>query len=277
MLEGGGMRGVYTSGVLDCLLNNNIVLNDVYAVSAGAANAMSYKSNQPRRNFKIITTFCNDSRYLDPWGAFTENLFKMDFAFHVIPKEYYPFDNETFKESPVNLTAVTTDCITGKPAYFLVRDMDIDYNYVMASCSLPLVCKSVIIDGMPHMDGGVSDPIPLKYSINKGNLKNIVVLTRPEGYRKTNNNRASSAIGRIKYKHFPNLLHTASKRDSVYNAQLKLVKQEELSGSALVFRPKTECGVERTERNPLKLMELYRHGYLDCLQRLGEIKSFIEE
>ncbi len=277
VLEGGGMRGIYSSGVLDCLLNNNIIIDNVYAVSAGAANAMSYKSNQPRRNFKIITTFCNDNRYLDPWGAFTENLFKMDFAFHVIPREYYPFDNETFKASPMNLIAVTTNCITGKPAYYPVKDIDTDYVYVMASCSLPLVCKSVIVDGIPHMDGGISDPIPLRYSINKGNNKNIVVLTRPEGYRKIKSDKASSAIGRIKYKHFPNLLHTAARRDEVYNAQLKLVKQKEESGEVLVLRPKNDCGVERTERNPIKLMELYRMGYLDCMNALSEIRGFVEE
>ncbi len=277
VLEGGGMRGIYTSGVLDCLMNNNIFIKDVYAVSAGAANAVSYKSKQPRRNFKITTTFCHDKRYLDPVGMLTENMFKMDFAFKVIPRDYYPFDNETFKSSDMRLTAVTTSCLTGKPFYHELTDMDIDYTKVMASCSLPVVCRSVILDGVPHMDGGISDPIPLEYSIKCGNKKNIVVLTRPIGYAKKPSGSASSVVGRLKYKHYPNLLRAGARRAEVYNNQLRLTERKELLGEALVLRPSGSCGIERTERNPVKLMALYRLGYNECLERLDDIRAFIKE
>ncbi len=275
VLEGGGMRGVYTSGVLDCLLNNNIELDKVYAVSAGAANGISYVSKQPRRSFNINIRFCHDHRYLDPLGVFNENMFKMDFAFNVIPEKYFPFDNDTFKASKTELVAVTTDCMTGRPAYFSVKDMDTDYRAVMASCSLPVVTKPVILNGVPHLDGGISDPIPLKHSIDKGNEKNIVILTRPVGYRKKPQGHASSVIGRLKYKHFPHLLRTAAGRADIYNKQLDLVCDEEVCGNALVFRPASTMGVGRTESDPIKLMALYRLGYSECSERIEEIKTFI--
>ncbi len=275
ILEGGGMRGVYTSGVLDCLLNNNIEVDKVYAVSAGAANGVSYISKQARRSFNINIRFCHDRRYLDPLGVFNENMFKMDFAFNVIPEKYFPFDNETFKSSKIKMTAVTTDCMTGRPAYFPVRDMDTDYRAVMASCSLPVVTKPVILNGVPHLDGGISDPIPLQYSMDKGNEKNIVILTRPIGYRKKPQGHASSVIGRLKYKHFPHLLRTAAGRADIYNRQLDFVSYEEESGNALVFRPASTMGVDRAESDPIKLMALYRLGYNECVERLKEIKEFI--
>ncbi len=277
ILEGGGMRGVYSSGVLDCLLNNNLMIKNIYAVSAGAANGVSYVSKQPRRSFKINIRFCHDKRYLDLLGAFNEEMFKMDFAFKTIPEQYYSFDNETFKSSESTITVVTTDCISGDAAYFVVDDMDIDYPKVMASCSLPVVSKPVILDGVPHMDGGIADPIPLQYSMDCGNDKNIVILTRPALYQKKPEGKASSVLGRIKYKHYPNLLKTAARRSSVYNKQLKLVEQQELEGNAVVIRPQNSFDVERTERNPVKLMNLYRAGYLDCQKNIDLIKNFIKE
>ncbi len=276
ILEGGGMRGVYSSGVLDCLLNNNIEFDHVYAVSAGAANGVSFISKQPRRSFNINVKFCHDKRYLDMMGIFTEDMFKMDFAFKVIPEKYFPFDNETFKNSKSKMVTVTTNCITGAPNYFDVNDMDNDYHYVMASCSLPVVTKPVFLDGVPHLDGGITDPIPLKHSIDYGNEKNVVILTRPIGYLKKPQGNASSVIGRLKYKHFPRLLRAAAKRADVYNEQLRLVEREVDSGQALVMRPASTMGVERTERDPIKLMALYRLGYNECQERIDEIKKFIQ-
>ena len=185
VFEGGGLRGIFAAGVIDYLLDNGIIIKDVIGVSAGACHACSYVSGQRGRSYAVSTDYLDDGRYMSVKNLTkTGDLFGSEFIYHKIPEELYPLDNEHFKSSGITFRAVVTNCLTGEAGYPVVRDLIKDVDIVRASSSLPLLAKMVEIDGTPYMDGGISDSVPVKAMESFGCEKNIVVLTRPAGYRK---------------------------------------------------------------------------------------------
>lgn len=276
VLEGGGMRGLYTAGVLDYFMDKKVVFKDIIGVSAGACNSVSYISGQRGRNLEINAGYCSDKRYLSLSGLFTRgSIFNMDFLFDDIPNKLVPFDYQKFKESDCRLTAVATDCDTGKAVYSLINDMRIDGLFVRASSSIPLVSPVVEIEGKKLVDGGPSDSIPIRYSVESGFDLHIVVLTRHKGYKKKKNKfYPALKLGLRKY---PKLAAAIKNRHEVYNYSLTLAERLEKENKAVIIRPKLPVKISRFERNPDNLKELYRAGYEDAAEKFGHILELCRE
>jgi predicted patatin/cPLA2 family phospholipase len=236
VLEGGGMRGVYTCGVLEYFLEKELYFNYVIGVSAGACNAASYISRQKGRNQKVNIEFVRDPRYMSIKNLITKkSYFGLDFIFNEIPKKYAEFDFEVFKKSECEFVIVATDCATGKAVYFQKEDVDDRFYPLRASASLPLISEMVKFKGYELLDGGLADSIPIKKSISDGNNKNIIVLTRNKEYRKgpADNKR----IIKLKYRKYPKLVEAILNRYKHYNDTLDYIDQLESKGEAIVIRP----------------------------------------
>lgn len=273
ILEGGGMRGAYTAGVLDCLIDENIYFKDIYAVSAGSCHACSYISKQKERAIHTITDYLDDKSYAGLYSLLTTGeFFGVDLIYDIIPNKLIPFDYETFKNSPINLYAVLTNCNTGEAEYQLVSDLRRDMNLIKASSSLPSLSKIVTINKQPYLDGGISDSIPLAKSIADGNKKNVVVLTQHKGYKK-GRNKLAPFISMI-YRRYPKMTSAIASRHIRYNETLKLIEQGKKDGSVLVLQPKHPVEIRRLEKDKNKLWELYYQGYNDTKKRIPEIKNF---
>lgn len=276
ILEGGGMRGVYTAGVLDFFMDSGIWLTHCYAVSAGAVNATNYLSKQPGRTFRTTVDYLNDKRYCSVHNLLTTgDLFGADFLYNRIPNELDPFDYETFKTSSQHLTAVVTNIDTGEPKYKPITVLKREMQWLRASCSLPLLSKIVKLDGGHYLDGGISDSIPLKKSMRDGNSKNIVILTQHDGYQKKPEGTAA-LLGSLLYRNYPQTLAAAKQRHLIYNSQLELVAEQERRGNAFVLRPKEPVTIGRAEKNAGKLASLYKQGYSDAREKLDEIMKFLD-
>jgi predicted patatin/cPLA2 family phospholipase len=259
VLEGGGLRGQYTAGVLDAFLERGIAFPYIIGVSAGASIACSYVSGQKGRNLEIVERFRNDRRYLSFWNLLTKgSLFGMDFIYREVPLKLVPFDFPAFEASPARFITVCTDCGTGQAVYY---GKDADHLTVLrASASLPFMSPMVDYDGRKLLDGAIADAIPLEKARAEGFAKNVVVLTRPVGYRKS---EESGPPARIVYRKYPKLVEALGKRVERYNRQMELVEAAEADGSALVVRPSRDLGVKRTEKSVAKLRELYELGLED--------------
>lgn len=274
VLEGGGMRGVYTAGVLESFLENDIYFPYVIGVSAGAANAASYLSKQKGRNHIVNIDYVSDPRYLS-WRNFLKNreFFGMDFIFGEIPNKLVPYDYETFYQSKGEFVVGTTDCFSGEPVYYSKQDYGQDIlTVIRASSSLPFIASEIPFKDRVLLDGGISDPIPIKKAQLDGFQKNIVVLTRNVGYLKKPS-RFQFLIKR-KYPHYPGL-HTAMKqRYQTYNETIHYLDEQEKMGNVLIIRPTEPILVGRMERNPDKLSNLYHLGYQDGKRYLETIRQF---
>lgn len=276
VLEGGGMRGLYTCGVLEYFMEKNLYFNYIIGVSAGACNAVSYISRQKRRNEKVIINFVNDWRYMSFRSLiFKKSYFGMDFIFDEIPHRHVPFDYETFQKSSCKFIIVTTDCQTGKPFYLNKKDLGEKFQALRASSSLPMLSPIVNYKGHELLDGGLSDSIPIKKSIKDGNTKNIIVLTRNEGYRKSPGK--FSALLKLKYKNYPRLVEAMLNRHREYNATLDYIKQLENDGKAIVIRPSKGLVVGRLEKDPHKLHGLLQDGYNDVRNCYDRIMKFVSD
>lgn len=272
ILEGGGMRGLYTSGVLDFFLDNGLFFQDIIGVSAGACNSVSYISGQRGRNLDINAGYCTDKHYISLTGLFTRgSIFNMDFLFDDIPNRLLPFDYEKFKCANCRLTAVSTDCATGRAVYTPIRDMTMDGIYVRASSSIPLVSPVVEVGGKQLVDGGPSDSIPIKYSVDSGFDIHIVVLTRHNGYIKKKN--SLYPLYRLVLRKYPNLAATIKNRHLVYNESISLAETLEKQNRAIIIRPKEPVTVSRFEKNPDNLRKLYKIGYEDAAEKFTDILS----
>lgn len=274
ILEGGGMRGLYTAGVLDFFHDKKINFLDIVGVSAGACNAVSYISRQRGRNLAINAGYCRDKRYMSLAGLFTRgSIFNMDFLFGDIPNELVPFDYEAYTNAPNKLTAVVTDCETGEPVYYPIKDMRNDDVYVRASSSIPLVSPIVEADGRKLVDGGTADSIPINYSVKQGFDKHVVVLTQHNGYQKKPSKYMNLIQRRIKQ--YPKLIEALKNRHISYNESLKLVHDLEKAGKAFVICPKEPLNISRFEKNTEKLKSVYNLGYNDAAARYNELLEFI--
>ena len=268
VLEGGATRGVFTSGVLDYLMEQEFYTSHVIGVSAGACNAVDYVSRQPGRTRDcMIPTDKNLSYYYGVRKFIKEkSLMNMDMIFDIYPKQIYPFDFDTYFQSEMNCELVTTNCVTGKAEYMdEVQDPDRLMKICRASSSMPLLCPIVNIDGIPYLDGGLADSIPIQRALDIGNEKIIVVLTRNRGYRKKAVSKAAERMYRRAYRSYPNLLRTLLRRAPYYNRTLNELENLEREGKIFVIRPQVKP-VSRLERSQEHLMAFYHHGY-DLMER----------
>lgn len=276
VLEGGGMRGVFTGGILEFFLEKNIHFPYIVGVSAGACNAASYISRQAGRNKEITIGYASHPEYISIKRLIRSGeLFNMDLIFDRIPNVENPFDYNVFFESKQEFYVGVTDCLTGETVYFEKKELGENFNTILrASSSLPMVAPIVSHDGRPFLDGGISDPIPVNQSMKDGNKKHIIILTQCEGYRKNPARRGMWYFNR-KYKQYPGLIDIVKNRSVVYNDTLNYIAQLEKEGKAFVFRPDHLQAVTRLERKKERLQALYDHGYKKAEKQFDEMIDFL--
>lgn len=274
VVEGGGMRGVYSSGVLDFFIEKDLFFENNYGVSAGACHLCSYLAKQYKRAFRVNVDYLNDKRYCSVHSLLkTGNLFGAEMLYDIIPNELDLFDYDTYNKNESNFYVVITDINTGKPEYVKIGDLKKDIIYVRASSSLPLLAQNVKINDKEYLDGGISDSIPIKKSIADGNKKNVVILTRDSTYRKGKN--SLMPIIKLKYKKYPNFVKSMADRYIVYNEILDFIKELENNGDVFVIRPKKPINIGRTEKNREKLEALYNDGYNDAKDCYEELLKYL--
>lgn len=268
VLEGGGMRGVFTSGVLDYFLDRGITFPYCVAVSAGACNGLSYMSRQRGRAKITNIDLLEKYRYIGMKYLWTQHsILDRDFLYDKLPNEVCPFDYDACFANPMKFEMVTTNCLTGTSCYLSeTHNADRLLALAKASSSLPFVCPIVWVDHIPMLDGGIIDSIPVRRAIETGHPFNVVVTTRNRGYRETSRD---VKIPKYIYRRFPRLRVALSKRLSAYNAQLELVDRLEAEGRIRVIRPLRPLEVSRLTADPVKLTALYDEGYA-CARRVFE-------
>lgn len=275
VLEGGGMRGVYTGGVLEKFLEEEIFADYIIGVSAGACNAASYISRQAGRNHAVTIGYVNHPDYVSMKNLVTKReLFGMDLIFDEIPNRLVPFNYEDFRNATEEFVVGTTDCLTGEPVYFEKRNEPAEVlAIVRASSSLPFMSKPVEFEGRQLMDGGIADPLPIRKALMDGVTHPVIVLTKPKGYRARKS--SFSFIMQALYRQFPGIVKSMEIRAAVYNETMEFIETMEAEGKALVIRPAETFNIGRIERDPAKLTELYNQGYRDAEEMLEKVKSFI--
>lgn len=276
VLEGGGTRGAYTSGVLDVLMDNNLFIRRTYAVSAGACNALSYLSKQRGRNFQILHNYIRDKRYM---GYFsfrkTGSMFGFDFIFGELSHKLLPFDYREFFKTQMELCVGTTDCQTGQAVYFENTDFDERFIPVIASSSLPMVSPIVNFNNKRLLDGAMSAPIPIEKAIADGYTRNIIVLTQDRQFIKPDKPQLPSWIMHTKFRQYPRLIELMYKRAEVYNYERQFCFELEKQGQAIVIAPSAPITLKRYERDIEKLKEVYDMGVADTKKMLQKIQCFI--
>jgi predicted patatin/cPLA2 family phospholipase len=265
ILEGGGMRGVFTSGVLDNFMDRGIHFPYTIGVSAGACNGLSYMSYQRGRAKFSNIDLLEKYRYIGFKHLITKgNIMDFNLLFHTFPEKIIPYDYEKFAQSEAEYEMVTTNCITGKACYFNEkRDPKRIIDIVKASSSLPFLCPITYVDNIPMLDGGIADSIPLKRAQSLGFDNNLVVLTRNKGYRKSREMKVPPFF----YRKYPKLCEAIRNRNLLYNQQMDLVEMLEKEGKLLVIRPELPILVDRMERDTKKLLDLYQQGY-ECAAKI---------
>lgn len=260
VLEGGALRGQYTAGVLDAFLEAGVEFPYVVGVSAGASIACSYVSKQHGRNKTIVDTYRNDRRYLS-WGNLLRrgSLFGMDFIYNEIPHRLVPFDFGTFEASATRFVTVCTDCHTGEAVYFEKEGED-HLTVLRASASMPFLSPMVDYRSRSLLDGALADSLPWARAVSEGFAKNVVVLTRPTGYRKRAPNPWPA---RLVYGRYPRLVAAINGRWKQYNDSLEAIERAEAEGRALVIRPSVDLAIGRTEKSVARLALLYELGRRD--------------
>ena len=260
VLEGGGLRGVFTCGVLDCFMDKGIRFPFSVGVSAGACNGLSYMSGQRGRAKTSNIDLMDRHHYVGLKYLITQGCI-MDFKllFEDFPEKIIPYDYPAYFSNPDRFVMVTTNCLTGKAEYFEEKSssrrvMDI----VRASSSLPFVTKIRYVDGIPMLDGGIADSIPVEFAMSEGYEKLVVVLTRNKGYRKK---EGKMHLAKLAYRNFPNLQKALQQRNAVYNRTMDLIERLEEEGRITVIRPYRPVEVGRMDKDTKKLRALYDEGY----------------
>lgn len=274
VLEGGAMRGLYTAAVLDVFMKNDIKIDTVFGVSAGALFGINYKSKQIGRALRYNLKYAHDKRYMGMYSLLTTgDVMNKEFCFNKLVYELDPLDFETFDNSNVEFYAVVTNVETGKAEYIKVNDAKRDMEYLRASGSMPFVSNLVEINGNKYLDGAVSDPIPFKKALDEGYDKIIVVLTRPADYTKA---KSRLPFGLV-YKKYPEFVKTAKFAYINYNETLNLIRKYEKEDKIIVLRPSEKIKMRRVEKNLSKLQAIYDVGIKDCIANISRIKGYIGE
>lgn len=275
VLEGGAFRGLFTAGVLDALLDIKAELKYVIGVSAGATNAYSYVSKQRGRNLEIMERFMDDKRYISYGNLIKyKSLMDLDFVFDEIPNKLCDFDYKTFYEFDGRMLAGAFNVETGKNVYFDKELLDTRSSILRASIAIPLMFPFEKINGQYYADGGLSEPIPINKSIEDGNEKNIIVLTRNEGYRKKKS-KANEITYKIYKRKYPKLAKVLRDRYIKYNQQLDYCKKLEEDGKAIIIRPTISMDINRFERDKSKLRAIYQNGYDLIIKDKDKILNYI--
>lgn len=278
ILEGGGMRGAYTAGALDALLDMGIHIKDVIGVSAGAANSMAYLSDQRGRNLVLYKRFAPDDKYLSLKNMLTTgSYFGMHYVFFEVTSNILPYNYADYRKSDKRLTSVSTDVKTGKAFYKYIDDFEDEtqMTYVMSSAAIPLFSNIVKVEGHKLMDGSAADSIPIEYSISKGNEKNIVILTRNKGYRAKESFLPKLAY--LRYAFYRDFAKTVATRHIYYNKSLDIVEKEEQEGRAVAIYPTKPITISRFEKNPDNLVKLYEEGLADTMAKKDELLKFVAD
>lgn len=277
VLEGGGMKGIYTAGVLDFFLEKRIEFSGVYGVSAGACHMCSFLSKQKERALDISIDYLDSKRYCSVESLITTgDLFNATTCYKLIPDYLYPYDHDTFEQYQGKAYSVVTNIETGKAEYLRLRDLRKDIIKVQASASLPLVSRNVKINGKLYLDGGISDAIPLQKSIVDGNRKNVVIMTKEEGYVRSAASSAQLALIKARYWKYPKVYELMAERHIQYNRCLKFIERQQESGQAFVIRPKNKSNVGRIEKDREKLIALYQEGYRDGSDCYESLMTYLE-
>jgi predicted patatin/cPLA2 family phospholipase len=277
VLEGGAMRGLWTAGVTDVMMEHNIRPDGLIGVSAGAAFGCNYKSWQVGRAIRYNTRFAKDKRY-SGWRSLltTGDYFNAQFGYHVVPYEYDLFDTETFRQSPLEFTVVCTDVETGEAVYHVMDHVDYDeLEWLRASASMPLASKVVEVQGRKLLDGGVSDSIPLEYYERQGYRRNVVILTQPLGYQKEHNRLMP--LMRLALRQYPRFLKALDERHLMYNQQLRYVAQAEQEDRCLVIRPEGKIPIGHLSHDPQQMRKVYDLGRQVGQKYIDKIKEFYED
>lgn len=275
ILEGGAMRGMFTAGVTDVLMEHGIQFDGAIGVSAGAAFGVNYKSGQIGRVLRYNTKFVRDKRYCG-WGVLlkTGNIFSTKFCYEEVPLKHDIFDFDAFEKNPMEFYVVATDVESGEAVYHKYEGRaDHGFDWIRASASMPLVSQIVDIDGQKLLDGGIADSIPVRYFESIGYTKNIAILTRQRGYQKKKNELLP--LIKLKYKKYPKLIEALATRHVMYNETLSYIEEREQSGELFVIRPEHELPVSKVEKDPEKLKEAYEIGRKTALKELNNIIAFL--
>lgn len=276
VLEGGGMKGIYTAGVLDFFLEKGIEFHDVYGVSAGACHMCSYISKQKGRARDVSLDYLDSKYYCSAKSlVFTGDLFNVDMCYHLIPDYLNPFDNDTYMKFPGKAYSVVTNIKTGDAEYLQVKDLSKDIDMIRASASLPLVSRNVKIGDKLYLDGGISDAIPLQKSILGGNRKNIVVMTKEERYIRKEIDKKQLALLKVRYLKYPKVVELMANRHTRYNESVEYIERQKANGQAFVIRPKKVSDVGRIEKNKDKMYALYQEGYDDAMNCYEEMLAYL--
>lgn len=263
VLEGGGMRGYYSAGVFEGFMEHGIMFPYIIGVSAGAANALTYISGQPMRSRQIVENFAGSPNYVSIRNLFRYgSMFNRELVFRTIPKKHVFFDFDALQNCPIRFLTGAMDCKTGDAVWFEKNALTNNLEITEASCAVPLMAPIVKYDNFELLDGGIPAPIPIEKSISDGNRFHVIVLTQNKGY--TKKPFTKTALAKIIYRKYPNVVKTLIKRHKIYNRQLALCEELEKEGKAIIIRPKEPLQVGRTTRDTKLLLELYDEGHREC-------------
>lgn len=277
VLEGGGMRGLFSAGVIDVMMERGIVYDGLVGVSAGSSFGCNYKSRQPGRVLRYNLRFAKDPRYMGLRSLLASgNLVGAEFAYHTLPLQLDVFDCDAFERNPMEFHLVCTDVATGKPVYYRMEKVDYQsLEWLRASASMPVVTRPVRVDdGRKMLDGGISDSIPLEYFQSCGFDRNVVVLTQPRDFRKK---PSPVWFFRLMMPYAPKIAEAMGRRHIMYNAQLDFVNAQEAAGNALVIAPENPLPIGRIDTDHARMKAVYGMGREACLRRLDEIEQFLEK
>ena len=276
VLEGGGMKGIYTAGVLDFFMEKDLYFQNAYGVSAGACHLCSYISKQPKRAYHVSLDYLKDKNYCSMRSLLTTgDLFNVKMCYDTIPNKLLPYDYKEAARYEGNAYAVVTNLETGKAEYLPMKEMHKDIINVRASASLPLVSRIVMIDGKPYLDGGMADPIPIRHAIKDRNARNVVILTKETDYIRKPTPSAQLEMIRLRYANYPKLYELMANRHNAYNDTLRFIEGQVAHGRAFVIRPKEANDIGRIEKDRKKLEKLYELGYEDAKACYEDMMKFL--
>ena len=277
ILEGGAMRGMFTCGVLDVFMENGIRFDGAAGISAGATFGCNLKSRQKGRAIRYNKTYCRDWRYCSIKSLLrTGDLYGADFCYHTVPEILDPFDTGTFKNDPMEFYIGATDVETGEVRFHKCTDGGpTDIEWMRASASMPVVSNIVSVDGYKMLDGGIVCSVPYEYMEQQGYDRNVIVLTRPKGYRKKKTHIVP--LVKLVLRKYPAVAEAMAVRHIRYNGQMDDIDRKEERGEVFVIRPPEDPGIGRTEKDPDELERVYRMGRDEAVRRLAEMRSFLGE
>ena len=261
VLEGGSMRGMFTAGVLDVLMENNIEIDGIIGTSAGALIGVNYFSKQVGRVIRYNKKYCNDKRYISLSSlAKTGNIVNKEFTFYKVTKELDPFDNDAFIKSGKDFYATATDIESGKTEYFKINNVIEQLEEFRASSAMPFASEIIEINNKKYLDGGITDSIPLDKCLDLGYDKIVVILTQPLDYKKEPLDRKTEQLLKVKFRKYPNLIDAMLNRYKIYNDTIEKIKKMEENKEIFVIRPSCKLDITIVNNTPRKIQQIYDFG-----------------